>query len=118
MQNAQLFIKFYLDFIRFNNAFALDNNTLLKKLSNKLIKRLKNSYDTREDFIILKNVKEYLFKLNNNQRANYQFRIFKATFTRTIIELIRKSPTIIITTSITHIIFVIEITYISTMKFK
>ena len=28
-------------------------------------------YDTRENFIVLKDVKKYLFKLNNNQRANY-----------------------------------------------
>ena len=28
-------------------------------------------YDIRENFIILKDVKEYLFKLNNDQRANY-----------------------------------------------
>ena len=66
MQDAQSFIKFYLNFIRFNDAFAFDNDTFLKKLFNKLTKRLKNSYDIREGFIMLKNAKEYLFKLNNN----------------------------------------------------
>ena len=71
MQDAQLFIKFYLNFIRLDNALAFDNNILLKKNSDKLIKRLKNLYDIREDFIMLKNAKEYLFKLNNNQRADY-----------------------------------------------
>ena len=71
MQDAQLFIEFYLDFIYFDNALILDNNIFLKKLFNKLIKRLKDLYDTHENFIILKNAKKYLFKLNNNQRANY-----------------------------------------------
>ena len=118
MQGAQLFIKFYSNFIRFDDALAFDDDIFLKKLFDKLIKRLKNLYDIREDFIMLKNAKEYLFKLNNNQRINYQLRIFKATSTRTITELIKKSFTIIITTSITRIISIIEITYTSTVKFK
>ena len=71
IQGAQLFIEFYSFFIRFDNVFALDDDIFLKEFFNKLIKRLKDLYDIREDFIILKNVKEYLFKLNNNQRANY-----------------------------------------------
>ena len=57
----------------------------MKKLFEKLIIRLKVSYDIREDFIVLKNVKEYLFKLNNNLRVHYQFKVFKAIFIRIII---------------------------------
>ena len=37
-----------------------------KKLFDKLVKRLKNLYDIRKNFIILKNAKKYLLKLNNN----------------------------------------------------
>ena len=48
-------------------------------------------YNTREDFIVLKNVKKYLFKLNNNQRANYQLKIFKIIFIRIIIDEIKKT---------------------------
>ena len=66
MQGAQLFIKFYSDFIHFNDTLALDNNIFLKEFLKKLIKRLKDLYNIRENFIILKNVKKYLFKLNNN----------------------------------------------------
>ena len=71
MHGAQSFIEFYSNFIRFDDTFILDDNILLKKLFKKLIKRLKNSYDIYEGFIILKNAKEYLLKLNNNQRTNY-----------------------------------------------
>ena len=66
-QDAQSFIKFYLNFIRFNDSFDIDEDTLLKKLFKKLIIRLKMLYDTRENFIVLKEIKEYLLKLNNNQ---------------------------------------------------
>ena len=66
VQDTQLFIKFYLDFIRFDNVFNVDNNIFLKKKFDKLIKRLKNLYDIYKNFIILKNAKNYLFKLNNN----------------------------------------------------
>ena len=38
MQNAQSFIKFYLNFICFNNALIFDDDIFLKKLSDKLIK--------------------------------------------------------------------------------
>ena len=118
MQDTQLFIEFYLDFIRLDDVFVFDNNIFLKEFLDKLIKRLKNLYDIYKDFIMLKNAKEYLFKLNNNQRADYQFRIFKAIFIQIITGLIKKSFIIIITTSTTRIIFVIEIIYISIIKFK
>ena len=118
MQDAQPFIKFYSNFIRFNDILVFDDDTLLKEFPNKLIKRLKNSYDTHKGFIILKDAKEYLFKLDNNQRIDYQLRIFKAISIRIITGLIKKSLTITITTSTIHIIPIIEITYISTVKFK
>ena len=118
MQGAQSFIEFYSNFIRLDDALAFDDDIFLKKLFDKLIKRLKDSYDTREGFIILKDAKEYLFKLNNNQRANYQLRIFKTVFIRTITGLTRKSPTTITTTSTTRIIPVIETIYTSTVKSK
>ena len=44
----------------------IDKDTLLKKLFKKLIIRLKMLYDTRKNFIVLKDVKKYLLKLNNN----------------------------------------------------
>ena len=48
-------------------------------------------YNIRKDFIVLKDVKEYLFKLNNNQRANYQFKTFKTIFIRVIVDEIKKT---------------------------
>ena len=72
-------------------------------------------YNTREDFIVLKDVKKYLFKLNNNQRANYQFKIFKIIFIRIIVDEIKKTFLII---TITQIILIIEATFISTIKLK
>ena len=90
----------------------------MKKLFEKLIKRLKNLYNIYKSFIILKNAKKYLFKLNNNQRADYQFRIFKAISTRTITKLTKKSPTIIITILTIYIIFVIKAIYTSIIKLK
>ena len=66
MQNIQLFIEFYSDFIRLNVSFDINENILLKEFFEKLIIRLKVLYDTREDFNVLKKTKKYLFKLNNN----------------------------------------------------
>ena len=37
MQNAQSFIKFYLNFIRFDNFLDIDDDILLEKLPEKLI---------------------------------------------------------------------------------
>ena len=56
----------YLNFIRFNNVFDIDDNIFLKEFSPKLIIRFKILYDIYEDFIVLKNAKKCLFKLNNN----------------------------------------------------
>ena len=118
IQDIQLFIKFYLNFIYLDNIFALNDNILLIKLFDKLIKRLKNLYDIYKIFIMLKDAKKHLFKLNNNQRINYHLRMFKATFIRIIIKLTKKSFIIIITTLITYIIFIIEIIYILIVKLK
>ena len=71
MQDTQSFIEFYLDFIRFGVFFDINENILLKELFEKLIIRLKVLYDTRGGFNVLKKIKKYLFKLNNNQRADY-----------------------------------------------
>ena len=109
MQDAQSFIEFYLDFIRFDTFFNINENTLLKEFLEKLITRLKVLYNTREDFNVLKKTKKYLFKLNNNQRVDYQFKIFKAIFTRTINE-IKKTSSIIM---ITRIISIIEAVFAS-----
>ena len=59
-------MKMYLNFIRFNKAFDFDDVIFLKEFFDKLIKRLKNLYNIYKNLIILKNIKEYLFKLNNN----------------------------------------------------
>ena len=72
-------------------------------------------YDIRENFIVLKNVKKYLFKLNNNQRADYQLKIFKITFIRIIVNEIKKTFLII---TITRIILIIETIFISIIKSK
>ena len=108
MQNAQSFIEFYLNFIRFNIFFNINENTFLKELFEKLIIRLKVLYDTREDFNVLKKIKKYLFKLNNNQRADYQLKMFKTIFTR-IINEIKKTFLIIITTRVIPIIASIKL---------
>ena len=72
-------------------------------------------YNIRESFIVLKDVKEYLFKLNNNQRANYQFKMFKTIFIRVIINEIKKTLLII---TITRIILIIETIFVLTIKSK
>ena len=72
-------------------------------------------YNTRENFIVLKNVKKYLFKLNNNQWANYQFKIFKIIFIRIIVNEIKKTLSII---TIIRIILIIEKIFVSTIKSK
>ena len=64
---------------------------------------------------MLKDAKKYLFKLNNNQRANYQLRIFKTTFIRIIIDEIKKIFSVI---TIIRVILIIETAFISTIKPK
>ena len=66
MQDTQSFIEFYSNFIRLGVFFNINENTLLKELLEKLITRLKVLYDTREGFNVLKKIKKYLLKLNNN----------------------------------------------------
>ena len=53
--------------------------------------------------------------MNNNQRANYQFKIFKIIFIRIIVDEIKKTFLIII---IIRIISIIEATFILTIKSK
>ena len=72
-------------------------------------------YDIYKNFIVLKNVKKYLFKLNNNQRADYQLKIFKIIFIRIIINEFKKTFLIIM---IIRIILIIETIFISTIKSK
>ena len=72
-------------------------------------------YNTYKDFIVLKDVKKYLFKLNNNQRANYQFKMFKTIFIRIIINEIKKTFSII---TITRIISMIETPFVLTIRLK
>ena len=67
---------------------------------------------------MLKNVKKYLFKLNCNQRANYQFKIFKTIFIRNVIDIIRKTSLIMIITSIIRVILIVEAIFISVIKSK
>ena len=87
----------------------------MKKLSKKLIIRLKILYNTREGFVVLKDIKKYLFKLNNNQRINYQFKIFKTIFIRAIANEIKKTFLII---TIIRVISIIEAIFVSTIKLK
>ena len=79
---------------------------------------MKILYDTHKGFTVLKNAKKYLSKLNNNQRANYQLKMFKTIFTRITADEIKKTFLIIITTSITRVISIIEATSASTIKPK
>ena len=67
---------------------------------------------------MLRDAKKYLFKLNNNQRANYQFRIFKIVFIRNAINMIEKTSSITTITSIIRIILIIEASFVSTIKSK
>ena len=53
--------------------------------------------------------------MNNNQRADYQFKIFKTIFIRIIVDEIKKTFSII---TIIRIISIIEIIFISTIKSK
>ena len=113
MQKTQLFIEFYSDFIHLDIFFDINENILLKELSKKLITRLKVLYGIREGFNVLKKTKKYLLKLNNNQRINYQFKMFKATFTR-ITNVIKKTFSIIM---ITRVILITE-TIFASIRFK
>ena len=113
MQDTQSFIEFYSDFIRFDVSFDINENTLLKEFPEKLIIRLKVLYNIREGFNVLKKIKKYLFKLNNNQRADYQLKIFKTTFTRTA-SGIKKTSSIIM---ITRVISIVE-TIFASIRFK
>ena len=72
-------------------------------------------YDTYEGFIVLKDVKKDLFKLNNNQRADYQLKIFKITFIRIIIDEIKKTLLII---TLIRIISLIEAIFVLTIRSK
>ena len=87
----------------------------MKELFEKLIIRLKILYNTCEGFIVLRNIKKYLFKLNNNQRANYQFKMFKTISTRITVDEIKKTSLII---TIIRIISIIEAAFISKIKSK
>ena len=72
-------------------------------------------YDIRENIIVLKDVKKYLFKLNNNQRIDYQLKMFKIIFIRIIADEIKKTFLII---TITRVILIIETIFILTIKSK
>ena len=67
---------------------------------------------------MLKNAKKHLIKLNNNQRADYQFKMFKSIFIRIIINIIKKTFLITMITSTTRVILIIEATFVSTIKSK
>ena len=53
--------------------------------------------------------------MNNNQRVNYQFKIFKTIFIRIIANEIKKTSSILTTT---RIISIIKTIFISTIKLK
>ena len=67
---------------------------------------------------MLKDAKKYLFKLNNNQRINHQFKMFKTFFTRIVIDIIKKTSLIIMIASITRVILIIETIFILAIKSK
>ena len=87
----------------------------MKEFFEKLIIRLKMLYNIRESFIVLKDIKKYLFKLNNNQRINYQFKMFKTIFIRIIADEIKKTFLII---TITRVISIIKTIFILIIKSK
>ena len=72
-------------------------------------------YDICEGFIVLKDVKKYLLKLNNNQRINYLFKMFKTVFIRVIADEIKKTFLII---TIIRVISIIETIFVLTIKSK
>ena len=67
---------------------------------------------------MLKDAKKYLFKLNNNQRVDYQLEMFKVIFIRIVINMIKKTSSVTTTASITRVISITETIFILAIKSK
>ena len=105
------FIKFYVDFIRFDQIIEKNKNNIIRHLRLKIRENLRKNWDAYEGFNNLIIIKKYLRKLNNIQRIKYEKK-FK-TFTFKTIFLIKKSiitiilKTCIITTLVKLIISIL-----------
>lgn len=69
--NQQPFMEFYSDFIHLASILGTDLDTTLRNLRGKIREGLRQSWDTVGGFSSLKTAKEYLRKLDNNQRSEH-----------------------------------------------
>ena len=106
-------MKFYVDFIRFEQVIEKDKNSMIRYLRLKIREGLRKNWNVYEDFHELQSVKKYLRKLNNIQRVEYEekFKSFiRTTFSakKSTITITLKTRIIIITSVklTTSIIFV------------
>ena len=110
-----LFIKFYVDFIRLEQVIEKNKNNMIRHLRLKIREGLRKNWDAYKGFHELLNIKKYLRKLNNIQRAEYEkkFKSFiKTTFSakKSIIIITSRTRTIITT----FIKFTISIIFVKT----
>lgn len=68
----QPFMEFYADFIRLGQIMKTDTDTLLKDLRKKMRSGMKLHWDSQGGFKDLKSAKEFLRKLDNTQRGEYE----------------------------------------------
>lgn len=71
-QGTRPFIEFYSDFIRVGAILKKSSDDLLDELPKKLAKRLKDFYYGKGGCSSIREAKEYLLKLDNHQRSEYQ----------------------------------------------
>ena len=104
-------MKFYIDFIRFNQVIKKNKNNIIRYLQLKIRESLRKNWNVYENFNDLTFIKKYLWKLNNIQRVEYEEKfkifIFKTTFSikKSIITIILRTR--IITAFIKFIISIL-----------
>ena len=106
-------MKFYVDFIRFDQIIKENKNSIIRHFRLKIREGLRKNWDAYEDFNDLIFVKKYLRKLNNIQRAEYEEKsktfTFKTTFLTKKSIIIITLKTRIITASVKLIISILFI---------
>ena len=71
IQGSRPFIEFYSDYIRTGTILEKSNRDLLDELPERLRPTLRNAFQTFGTHVSLRSAKEYLLKLDNQQRASY-----------------------------------------------
>ena len=71
-QGTMPFMEFYADFIRLGQAIGKDKNSMIRHLRLKVREGLRKNWDAYGGFSDLTPAKEYLRKLDNIQRAEYE----------------------------------------------